>query len=68
MKLPDGIYDLLKWILMIVVPAFMTLLNALATAWAWEIPIEAINITITAVAAFLGVCVGISNHNYYKGE
>ena len=67
MKLPNGLYDVLKWILLIVVPAFEVCLNALAAAWGWQIPLEAINITISAVATFIGVCIGISTKNYYKG-
>lgn len=66
MKIPSKIYDVLKWVLMIVVPAFITLLTALTKAWGWDIPLEAITITITSIAAFLGVCIGISTHNYNK--
>lgn len=68
MKLPDKLYTFLKWLLIIVVPAFITLFSFLATAWKWDIPTEAITGTITAVATFIGVIVGISNHNYYKAE
>lgn len=68
MKLPDGLYNILKWILMIVVPAFITLFSFLAQAWQWNIPVEAITGTIAAIATFVGVCVGISTHNYYKGD
>lgn len=68
MVLNDTVYSVLKWILMIVVPAFITLLTALTKAWAWDIPLDAITITITAVATFIGICIGISNHNYYKEQ
>ena len=67
MKLPDKIYNIFKWALMIVVPAFITLLTALQQAWGWDIPIEAIVCTISAMATFIGVCVGISTVQYYKG-
>lgn len=66
MKIPDKIYNVIKWILIIIVPAFITLFSFLAQAWSWNIPVEAIVGTISAVATFIGVCVGISNHNYYK--
>ena len=65
MKLPDKLYDFFKWLLLIVVPAFEVLLNSLAKAWAWDIPLDAINITIASIATFIGICIGISNHNYY---
>lgn len=66
MKLPDKVYDFLKWILIIVVPAFITLFTLLASTWGWQIPVEAIVATITGVATFLGVIIGISTHNYNK--
>ena len=68
MKLPDGLYDVLKWLLIIVVPAFITLFSFLAQAWNWDIPVEAIVGTISAVATFIGVCVGISTYNYNKSK
>ena len=68
MKIPDKIYDWLKWILIIVVPAFITLFTLLAQTWNWDIPTQAIVTTITGVATFLGVIVGISTHYYNKEE
>ena len=66
MQMPSNVYDVLKWILLVVVDAFILLLTTLQKAWGWDIPIEAIVITITAVSTFLGVCTGISNYNYNK--
>lgn len=68
MILDGKIYQILKWILCIVVDAFILLLTTLQKAWGWDIPIEPIVITITAVSTFLGVILGISNHNYYKNQ
>lgn len=70
MRLPEKIYNFLKWFLMIVIPAFELLLAALTKAWGWDIPIDAIVITITAIQTFLGTIVGISTKAYYntKGE
>lgn len=68
MKLPDKVYEFIKWLLVIVIPAFLTLFSALQAAWQWNIPSEAIIITITAIATFLGVILGISTVNYRKGE
>ena len=68
MKLPDKIYDVLKWILMIVVPAFVTMFKLLANTWMWDIPVDNIVITITGIAAFLGVIVGISSYNINKKD
>lgn len=66
MKIPNKVYDILKWILIIVVPAFITLFTLLARTWGWDIPVDAIVATITGIAAFLGVIIGISTHNYNK--
>ena len=68
MKIPNGFYDVMKWILIIVVPAFITLFTLLSTTWGWTIPTEAIVATITGVATFLGVILGISTHYYNKGD
>ena len=64
MLIPNKIYDVLKWVLLIVVPAFITLLTALTMAWHWDIPLEAIVTTITATATFLGAVLGISSAVY----
>lgn len=66
MKIPDKIYNVLKWVLIIVVPAFITLFTLLAQTWGWDIPVQAIVTTITGIATFLGVIVGISTHYYNK--
>lgn len=66
-KIPSKLYDFIKWILIIVVPAFITLFTLLSTTWHWDIPTEAIVATITGIATFVGVIVGISTHYYNKG-
>lgn len=64
--IPSKVYDVIKWVLIIFVPAFITLLSTLTIVWHWNIPLEAIVTTITAVATFLGALVGISTKNYNK--
>ena len=64
MKLSDSTYNILKWILMIVVPALITLISSLGTIYGWDT--STITLTIAAIATFLGVITGISNANYYK--
>lgn len=63
MSLPSKLYDVLKWITMIVCPALATLYLALAGFWGLPAP-EAVAGTITAIATFLGACLKISNANY----
>ena len=64
MKLSDSTYNILKWALMIVVPALITLISSLGTIYGWDT--STITLTIAAIATFLGVITGISNSNYYK--
>lgn len=60
-------YDILKWVAQLLLPALGTLYFALAGIW--EFPYgEAVVGTITAVDAFLGVILGISNAEYKKTE
>lgn len=66
MRLPDRIYNIMKWFCCIASPAVCTLLVTLATLWQWNIPLEAIVGTITAVTTFAGVILGISNATYKK--
>lgn len=63
MKLNDKVYDILKWIALVVLPAAATLYGALAPTWGWPYA-EQIVYTITAIDTFLGALLGISNLNY----
>ena len=61
----DKVYNTLKWIAMILLPAAGTLYFALAGIWGFPFPEEVVG-TITAVDTFLGVLLGISTSNYNK--
>lgn len=65
MLLPDKVYDVLKWIAQILLPAIGTLYFALATIWGLPYAEQIVG-TITAVDAFLGVLLGISSVQYKK--
>jgi len=61
----NKVYDVLKWIAQILLPALATLYLALAGIW--NLPYaEAISGTIMAIDAFLGVILGISSLQYNK--
>lgn len=66
MRLNSKVYDILKWLCIIVSPAVCTLLVTLNSLWGWELPIEAITGTITGVTTFIGVIIGISSYTYNK--
>lgn len=66
MTLPNEVYDILKWVLTIVVPAVITLISGLAVVYGWDV--ETLITTIGLVATFVGALFGISSINYNKTE
>lgn len=64
MKLSNKMYDILKWVLMIFVPALITLIGTLGQIYKFDT--EIVVLTISAIATFLGAITGISNYNYKK--
>lgn len=65
MKLSNKVYDVLKFIAQIFLPALGTLYFALASIWGFPYG-EAIVGTISAVDVFLGALLGISTSAYKK--
>lgn len=65
MKLSNKVYDVLKWIAQLFLPAAGTLYFALASIWGLPYGEEIVG-TITAIDAFLGVVLGISTAKYNK--
>ena len=65
MKMSNKVYDVLKFIAQIVLPAVGTLYFALARIWNFPFAEEIVG-TITAIDAFLGALLGISTANYKK--
>lgn len=61
----NKLYDILKWIAQIVLPAIATLYFALASIWGLPYGEQIVG-TITAIDAFLGAILGISTANYNK--
>ena len=61
----NKLYDVLKWVALVLLPALGTLYFALAGIW--NLPMgEQVVGTITAVDTFLGVLLGISTAQYNK--
>ena len=58
--LPQKVYEALRWIIAIVLPALGLLIASLSNIWSLNIPSEQICLTIDAVALFLGTIFGIS--------
>ena len=61
----NKMYDILKWITTVVLPAIGTLYFALAGIWDFPYADQVVG-TITAVVTFLGIVLGISSAQYKK--
>lgn len=64
MRMSNNVYDVLKKVALIILPALATLWLTLGKIWGLPYTTE-IGATITAVAVFLGACLEISSKNYY---
>lgn len=65
MKLPDNIYNIMKWLTLIGLPAIITFAGVVMNTLNFEYA----NIVLTIATAFvtmLGTMLGISNYNYNK--
>lgn len=67
MKLSDKMYNILKWIATIALPALSTLCFTIGGIWGWSFTEQIIG-SIAAVDMFLGVILGISTAQYNKSK
>lgn len=65
MKMSNKVYDVLKWIAMVVMPAIATLYAALSGIWGFPYGEQVLG-TIVALDTFLGTILQISNTQYKK--
>lgn len=65
MKFNNKVYDILKYIAQIVLPALATLYFALSKIWGLPYGEEIVG-TISAIDVFLGALLGLSSMNYNK--
>lgn len=67
--IPEKAYKVVKWGVLIVLPAAATLVSAVGTAWGADPELlNAISTTITAVATFGGAVLGVSAITAKKPE
>lgn len=64
-KLKNEVYDVLKWITMIVLPALATAYVGLAAIWGWPFADEVAK-TTAVICTLLGALLGISTAQYNK--
>ncbi len=67
MKMNNNVYDVLKWIALILLPALATFYSAIAAVWNLPYTEQVVG-TITAVDTLLGTLLKISSDNYKKQE
>ena len=63
----NKLYDMLKFVALVILPAVATLYTALANIWGLPYA-EEIPLTITAIDTFLGSVLMISSKNYNNKE
>lgn len=67
MKMNDKAYNVIKWIVLTVLPALSVLVGVLGKAYGWN-GTDLTVITINAVAVFLGAATHISSAAYNKQQ
>ena len=67
MFLPDKYYQIIKWTVLIVLPALSALVATLGKAYGWN-ETDMTVLTINAIATFLGVITGVSAYNLKDKE
>ena len=65
--LKDSVYDVLKWIVIVVLPAISALYYGLAGIWNWPYAEKVVG-TIALVQVFLGAVLCISTIGYNKEQ
>lgn len=67
MKLPDKVYEVLKWLSCIAIDAVGLLYETLAGIWGLPYGEEVFK-TCAAISIFLGALIGVSTYNYRKEQ
>lgn len=66
--IPQRAYEIIRWTVAVFLPAFAVLFSTLAEAWNWNLPVQAILTTLSAVELFLGAIFGVSKIIYDSQE
>ena len=69
MKIPNRIYDVLKWIALICIPAIVTFLSVVLGVL--DVDPKTVNVVVTiisAVGTLIGTLIGVSSVNYKKDK
>ena len=63
MRLPDKVYDGLKWLCILGLPALSSLYSTLAGIWGWPFA-EQVPQTLSAIGLAIGTVIGVSSATY----
>ena len=67
MKLNSQTYDIVKWIVQVVMPALIVAIGTIGGAIQWE-HTELTMTVLGAITTFMGASLGLSSAQYYKDE
>lgn len=67
MKLNSQTYDIIKWIVQVVMPALIVAIGTIGGTVGWE-HTEMTMTILGAITTFLGASLGLSSAQYYKDE
>lgn len=65
MIIPDKVYNILKYVCLVALPAITALWVGLGKIWGFPYVAEIAG-TLSLIDAFMGTMLGISTHNYNK--
>lgn len=57
--IPNNLYQVLKWVGLIALPAFAAFVGAVGPAWGWP-NVDAIVLTLNAAGVLIGALIGVS--------
>lgn len=57
--IPDKLYEVLKWLGLIALPAVAAFVGAVGPAWGWP-NVDAIVLTLNATGVLIGALIGVS--------
>lgn len=68
MQLPQKVYEVIRWIVAIVLPALIVLIDTVVPLWFKDFPTEAVTTSLSAFDLFLGAIFGIAKISYDKAQ
>lgn len=66
MQLSNQYYDMLKWLVLIFLPALAVLLSGIGTLYSWQSAEQWVAL-INLIAIFIGSLIQVSSKQYYLG-